>query len=158
MMTTNRKLTIGIIGLLAVNLLILAFFFTRHRGDFNRGGEPRHNPREMVVKKLDLNSEQEASFNALVDIHKKEIRDNDSLIWEVKIKIFDALSDDKVTNVDSLASQIGDLQESIEIAHYNHFMKVKALCREDQVENFNELSKDFSKIFSARRRSRKDKK
>jgi hypothetical protein len=157
-MTINRKLTIGIIALLAVNLLILAFFFTKHRDDFKRGDEARKNPREMVVKKLDFDSGQEASFNALVDIHKKQIMHNDSLIWSVKTQIFDALSDDKIKNVDSLASQIGELQEGIEVSHYNHFMKVKALCREDQIQKFNELSKELSKMFSERRRGRKDKK
>ena len=156
-MTTNRKLTIGIIGLLVVNLLVLAFFFTRHRGERNKGNDKRQNPRQMVIERLDFDIEQAANFNTLVEIHKKKIKNNDSVIWDVKTRIFNALGNDKQTNVYSLAAQIGELQENIEVAHYNHFMKVKALCKEDQLPKFTELSKELSEIFNSRRRSHKNK-
>ena len=57
-----------------------------------------------------------------------------------------------------MAAQIGELQENIEVAHYNHFIKLKALCKGDQVEKFNELSKELAKIFKSRHRSHKGKK
>ena len=147
-MTTNRKLTIAIIVLLVLNLIILGFFMTSHKNERRGDIENRQGRKQIVIERLDFNDEQVAAFNMLITEHRKRIKDNDSAIRTIKTNIFNALGDDRTANIDSMASKIGDLQEHIEVAHYHHFMKVKALCKDEQIEKFNALSKDLSKMFS----------
>lgn len=157
-MTANRKLTIGIIALLIINIIILGVLLSgqKHRKDSKNSRQM--GPERVLVKKLDFNKEQIASFKVLIKEHRKEIRANDEKIRSIKTQIFNSLGDEAAFNIDSLSTIIGGLQKEIEVKHYNHFVKVKALCNADQLIKFDSLSKQLSKIFSSKGRGPKRKK
>jgi hypothetical protein len=53
---------------------------------------------------------------------------------------------------DSLITVLSDYQRTIENAHFEHFLKVKKICKTpEQQENYKELVKKLSEIFSRRR-------
>lgn len=157
-MTTNRKLTIGIIGLLVINLIVVSFLMSGHKKGNTTNNERREGPAQIIIKKLDFDEAQVASLNILKETHIKNVRSKDEEIREIKKTIFNSLGDDEGVNIDSLSTIIGGIQKDIEIAHYQHFLRIKALCREDQLPKFNELSKELSKIFSRKRRASKKQK
>ncbi len=150
-MTTNRKLTIGIIGLLVINLIVVSFLITGHKKGGDRKNSTRHNPAQIIIKKLDFNESQVASLNTLKESHKKNVHSKDEEIRAIKKTIFNSLGDQTSVNIDSLSSMIGAIQEDIEVAHYEHFLRIKALCNEDQLPKFTELSKELSKIFNRKK-------
>ncbi|EDM45070.1 hypothetical protein SCB49_03079 [unidentified eubacterium SCB49] len=157
-MTTNRKLTIGIIVLLFINLVILGFFIFNHKDCNNTRSTVPKGPAQTIIKKLDFNKEQIEDLKTLKTSHMKYVRAKDEEIKAVKKVIFNSLGHDNGTNIDSLSTIIGAIQKDIETSHYHHFLKIKALCKGDQVEKFNELSKELSEIFSTRRQGRTNKK
>ena len=53
---------------------------------------------------------------------------------------------------DSLVIQLADYQSQIETTHYNHFLDIKKLCRQEQLKKYDELTTELSKIFSHPRR------
>jgi len=152
-MTTNRKLTIGIIALLVINLIILGFFMSGHKRGNSAMNDKHQRPEHIIIEKLDFDETQVASLKILKKAHIKNVRLKDEEIREVKKLIFNSLGSDSPANIDSLSTIIGGIQKNIELSHYNHFIKIKELCREDQIEKFNELSKELSEIFRRKRRA-----
>ncbi len=146
-MTTNRKLTIGIIALLVINLIILSFLFMGHKKKNRQKNDKREGPMQIISKKLDFNDEQIASFKEIVKAHRENVQSKDKEIKQIKIAIFNSLGSDTPANIDSLTTRIGSIQSTIEAAHYNHFAAIKKLCTEDQLPKFTELSKELSKMF-----------
>lgn len=49
---------------------------------------------------------------------------------------------------DSLIQNINACQAKIERIHYEHFIAIKNICRDDQLPAFEELTIDLAKLFS----------
>ena len=41
-----------------------------------------------------------------------------------------------------------EIQKEIEKTHFQHFLEIKALCRPEQIEDFNLLSEELARIFA----------
>ena len=39
------------------------------------------------------------------------------------------------------------LQKEVEMINYDHFSDIRALCRPDQMDNFNTLAQELAQIF-----------
>lgn len=159
-MTTNRKLTIAIIALLVINLIVVSFLIKDHKNGDESKSTKRQEPAEIIINKLDFDESQVTALYELKEKHIKNVRAKDAEIREIKKTIFNSLGYDEGVNIDSLSTVIGGIQKDIEVSHYQHFLRIKALCRDDQKEKFTALSKELSEIFNRKRnrRSSKDKK
>jgi predicted ribosome quality control (RQC) complex YloA/Tae2 family protein len=51
---------------------------------------------------------------------------------------------------DSLINRIALAQSKIEVTHLKHFQDIKQLCSEEQLHEFNLLSKELADLFSRR--------
>ncbi len=131
------------IGLLIVNLAILAFLF------FNRPGHPGgEGPRKMVIKKLGFDDSQIASYDALIETHKKEIKGVQEDLKKTKKELFSTLrSDHDATDENQLIEHIGGLQMRMEQIHYAHFQALKSICKPDQMAAYNELCLEIAGLF-----------
>ena len=49
---------------------------------------------------------------------------------------------------DSLITLLNSYQNQVEETHFKHFEDIKKLCHQDQLEDFNELTEDLSRIFA----------
>jgi hypothetical protein len=152
-MTTNRKLTIGIIALLIINVVIVGVLMTGHKRNKSAKNDRRQGAEHIIIEKLNFDDTQIASLRTLKMAHIKNVRSKDEEIREVKKLIFNSLGSDSPVNIDSLSTIIGGIQKDIELSHYYHFIKIKELCREDQIGHFIELSKELSEIFKPKNRS-----
>ena len=71
----------------------------------------------------------------------KEIRAERGSLYKLLI---DA---NKSAKVDSIARNIGHLQQELERLNFNHFQDVQALCNAEQLKGFEDLSREFTELF-----------
>jgi protein CpxP len=149
----NRKyFNLSIISVLLISNLLLIYNLVQKPNKKNE-----NNPRNIVIQTLEFDDRQIAQYDVLVDAHKKEIREQNDKIDELKNTLYEILPNDTIDKpkVDSLTSKIGIIQRDIEDIHFNHFMDIKQLCKPSQYASFKKLSSDLQKIFSGKRNHEK---
>ncbi len=141
-MSKIKLLTLTVIVLMLINIITLAFFFSKRPMN-------RKNPKEVVIEKLHFDEKQVATYNELIEIHSEEIKtlNDDFLITKNNLYKELSKSDNKMVT-DSLLLQLATLQNEIEKTHYNHFLAIKKLCKPQQLNDYNALTNELSKIFS----------
>jgi periplasmic protein CpxP/Spy len=149
----NRKyFIISVIGCLLIGNLILLYFLVQ-KPKMNRD----YSSRSIIIETLKFDDQQTSQYDTLIAIHKKEIKDRNDQIRDLKNVLYVMLPNDTISKVkvDSLTSQIGNIQRDIEVIHFNHFMDIKQLCKPSQHDAFQKLSSDLQKIFHAKRHPEK---
>lgn len=130
------------IGLLISNLILLSFLF------HNKDKPPlREGPKKIIIERLHFDPKQIADYEKLIGGHRKKINEMDSLIIVTKNQLYAHLNSNNQLLIDSLQNKLGQFQIEIEKVHYNHFLDIKKLCRENQMDDFNALIKDLSHLF-----------
>lgn len=148
-MTKSKFLSISVVALIVLNLAILAFQF------FNKGAEQRHfpphhgreKPKNYIIKKLHFDDQQITDYEALIEIHREHIGEIEAKIHTEKQALFSLLSESNPNQEKSLLNRIAKLSSGIDSLHMDHFKAIKALCKEEQLKDFDELSKELAKIF-----------
>ncbi len=152
-MEKTKLLTITVIGLLVLNLATLGFLFISGP----KGHKPPHDlpegrqiPREIIINRLHFDVNQQKDYDKIIQWHRGEIKKLDSEIREAKIELYSQLKESQLDLKvkDSLIAVINTNQKQIETTHFKHFEEVKKLCNKDQLEDFNELTEELSKLFS----------
>jgi protein CpxP len=150
-MTKTRLLTIAVVGLLLVNFGLLAFLVINRPMVPTRGGGRQpigEGPKKMIIRKLDFNEEQVARYEDLIGGHQGTIQTLNKEVSNTKNRLFATLTSDGGSGADSLINRLGILQMQIEKAHYDHFTKVKKLCRPDQEDRFQALTRELAEYFA----------
>ena len=152
-MEKTKLLTITVIGLLVLNLATLGFLFISgpkgHKPPNDRT-EGRQMPREIIINRLHFDVNQQKDYDKIIQWHKGEIKRLDYEVREAKIGLYSQLKESQLDLKvkDSLIAVINTNQKQIETTHFKHFEEVKKLCNKDQLEDFNELTEELSKLFS----------
>lgn len=150
-MSKTKLLTIGLISLLVLNLGLISFLFINRPmpGPGGRGlrndGPPK--PREMVIERLHFSPAQIGEYDKLIEQHQKGIRNANDRIALVKNELYRSLSNTDLAVRDSLIVKLGELQQQIELIHYNHFADIRKICEPEQIASFDRLTKDLAKFF-----------
>jgi ribosomal protein S24E len=115
---------------------------------FFRG--PHHpNPKQKIIKCLNFDKDQVSKYEKLVHLHRDEVIKMDKEIFNLKQKLYATLaSQENPIMLDSLSTEIGKIQKEIELLHYQHFEDIKKICTKEQIPVFNELTKEFGRMFS----------
>ena len=154
-MNKTKLLTFAVIALFVINIMTLSFLFLNKSPRPNERNKPR--PRDIVVEKLKFDEQQIIAFDGLIEAHKFVI---DSLDTEIKISknnLFEQLSlNENKATIDSILNSLSNYKAEIEQTHFNHFLDIKKLCKPEQLDNYNELTKELSKIFAPNRMPKKD--
>lgn len=147
-MSKNRFYLFSIIILIAINITTL-YFFTKK--------EPVK-PRDIVIERLAFDDNQIAQYDKLIIAHQKKIRSLDDSIRITKNELYHllALKDLNLSAKDSLLTKIARLQSEVETTHFNHFVDIKKLCKKEQLNNFNTLSNELSKLFAPKGMPKKE--
>ena len=152
-MEKTKLLTIAVIGLLVINLGTLGFLLLNGKGH-RPPQEGRQKPKEIIIEKLHFDAQQQKEYAKLIELHHGEITKLDKYIREAKNELYSELSKTEV-NVkakDSLILVINSTQKQIEETHFKHFEDIKKLCNKDQMEDFNALTEELSRIFAQKPR------
>lgn len=142
-MNKTKFLTIAVILLLGINLTTLFLIFSRPPRP-----EQYRDPKNIIVEKLEFNNEQIKQYDVLIEEHKKNINLADIKLKSLKNELYKTLATDKFSLKDSLINQISIVQREIENIHYEHFEAIKKICKSEQIEYFNDLTTELSRIFS----------
>ena len=155
----KSKLTLLlIIGLVILNLTTLGFIYFNSPSKRNHPpmDQRRMNPKEMIVTKLHFDENQKKEFEKLITWHHETIQKLDEESRNAKIALYSLLAEQNIdaTKKDSLINVIATNQKAIEETHFKHFEDIKKLCKENQLEDFNNLSKELARIFAPNKQKR----
>lgn len=145
-MTKSKLLTFAVIALFLINIITLSFlFFKGPRPE----GRQRPNPSEVVIHELDFDEQQIAAYKKLIDEHEIKINSLDQKIKETKNKLYlELASQENESKKDSILSLLNTYKLDVEQTHYKHFLDIKKLCKPEQLDNYNQLILELSRIFA----------
>lgn len=154
-MNKLKLLKYSVITLLVLNVALMAFlFFGRPHSHPPHRGEKHLQPKVIIIEKLHLSKEQVFQYEELIKEHRSEIEELDQQLGRIKNYIYSSVS-----TQDSLPEEklmhLSTVQQQIERAHYRHFQGIKALFTTEQLEYFQELSQDLSRMFAPNHPKRK---
>lgn len=139
-MNKIKFLILIIIGLVISNALVL---FMLNRDHLRKDG-----PKKFIIHKLHFDAEQIKKYESYIKIHRKSIEENEKLMAEKRDKLYRQLQfDTNSSQVDSLIMEVSKQQYVIEKLNYDHFLKIKRLCKPAQENDFKELSNEIGKLF-----------
>lgn len=146
-----------VIALLVLNFGTLSFMFLHkppHPGpEMHRDGlPPMHDerPGEFLIRELNLNQNQLADFIKLRDEHQKALKQVLEDTKKNKDDLFNMLSSPQVDSakLNQLTDNIAKAQKQIELAAFDHFKKVRALCDDNQKKKFDEIIGEVLKMMA----------
>ncbi|MFZ4621341.1 MAG: hypothetical protein ACOYNS_12345 [Bacteroidota bacterium] len=146
-MNKTKLLTIAVAVLFLMNVGIISFLLLNKppRPDGGRNGE---GPKRLVIERLHFNKEQIDRYDALIEQHQKTMHATDEEIMQLKRELFSLLPFPDQAREDSLVERIVVVQRRVEHAHVDHFSGIRNICRPDQMNDFNALSRELAEIFS----------
>ena len=112
-----------------------------------RGPQGGGRPSDIIIHELNFSPEQIKQFEALKEEHQQAIRKLMDDGHTLRDNFFELLKSDSVnqSSVKEKGSAIAANQQGIELATFNHFQKVRAICNAEQKKHFDEIINDVLK-------------
>ena len=161
-MSKIKLLSIAVIGLLAINITVVAFLLLKQpphprEGRQGPGKESmppmeQTGPKNIIVDKLHFDKEQTAQYESLIEQHQVIMKSLNDSIKDAKNDLYLSLTNENFTGKDSLIAILGLLQRQVELTHYDHFAAIKKLCKPNQLENYAALTKELARFFAPARK------
>lgn len=140
--TVSKKswLTWAIVLLLLGNLATMVVFWMDRRQ--NRPPAAGH-PSEFLIQQLKLDAQQQKQFQQLVAEHQQAVRSLRQAMKEKKEALYQLLKSNATDSSATVAATaIGATMQSIDLATYQHFKKLRAICKPDQQQQFDAIILD----------------
>lgn len=153
-MEKTKFLTYTVLVLLLLNLLTIGFLFFNHRNILEKKdsfiGNDRPKPKEIIIERLHFDKQQIAAYDITIKEHQQSIRNLDDSIRTLKNELYKELAKPEVNEKTkiTLIEALANCQKKIETTHFNHFQDIKKCCKKEQLEEFNSLTEELSRIFS----------
>lgn len=134
---------------LLILLLVVINLWQLFAGLMANRRENRPEPKEMIISKLKLDENQIVSYEKLISDHRSKVQSKDVLLLQAKKNFYNTLKNPRVKEieVEDKLMKINLIQKEIERIHYDHFLQIRALCKENQQPLFDELTKDLPQLF-----------
>jgi len=149
-MKKETLLIILIALLLLLNFGTLGFMFFSGRGGPPHGPRfGKHGPAELIIQRLELDEQQQMSFETMREQHHSNMVSLDKQMEEtVKTYLsFVGLSDS--TKIDSLQQAIGKLEIQRASVTYQHFKDLRSICSPAQQEKFDVLLPELFRMITS---------
>lgn len=152
-MTKVKLLGLFIAILILINISLWIFIFMKSPAERDFRGERHRNeePKNYIINKLEFDENQILKYENLIEEHQNDLREINDEIKTTKNNLYQLLTNDTYPEKDSLENRLAQLQKEVEEVHFNHFLKIKLLCKPNQIKRFNNLSSDLAKIFAPKR-------
>jgi hypothetical protein len=150
-MEKNRFLTIIIVFLLILNLGTLVVIFMSKNGGGHRPPFRQEGPSAFIIEELGFDEQQKNRFNELKKEHQGQMKNMQDSMKLQRDLLPEVIMSGNDARADSITTAIGKYQQQIEIYTYRHFVKVYALCNEDQKKKFGNIIEDILKMMSPRK-------
>ncbi len=118
--------------------LIVTMWIKPHPGGPPPGGD---GPRERVINDLQLTADQIKQYDALIKEHRQQIDQLKEEGSKLRQLLFTniAQSGNPGKTADSVAQLIANNQKAIELVTFNHFTHVRAICTDQQKQEFDKI-------------------
>jgi competence protein ComGC len=135
-MSKNRIYLIVIIALVLSHVVLFSIPLLK--------GPAKKHPKKVMIHELSLSVDQVASYEVLIDEHRKSIRALKAKIQTERMRSYTALKNEETI---AELNVITKVQHKIEQAHFSHFKALRALCDDAQKKKFDALTPRLHKIF-----------
>lgn len=141
----NKLLTWLVVLLLIANAATIAMFWLNKK---QKPPQPKGQPNEFLVKELKLDTAQQQQLEVLVKEHRRQAEELRAKIRGAKDSLFALVKDPAATDStkQALAAVASRYTEQIDVLTLNHFQKIRAICRPDQQERFDEIIQDVIRM------------
>jgi len=114
------------------------------------GHGPHKRPDKIIIEKLKLDEAQQEKFSLLKEEHHSNMVRIDDELRKTRTVYFGELKKENADKsiTDSLETITAQLNIEKERATFDHFQKLKSLCKPDQLDDFYLLIDELSEIFS----------
>lgn len=148
-MNKTRLLSIAVISLLLINVGILSIMFFKHgpppMDKMGRG----EGPKKIIIDRLKFDPEQQKQYEEIITEHRSKTRELNKKSRELHDELYSLLVNNTIdkTISDSLIQSIAENQKAIDNLNFDHFQKIKAICKKEQIENYNDFVIDLTHLF-----------
>ena len=135
----NSKIVSWLIALLVVaNITTLSFFWIGHFKN-----QKENSPKEFLSKNLNFSKSQKNAYFILAKQHNESAKIIRDQIKNDKESLFQLLKSDTINDSvrNDKALKVSMSIQALDILTFEHFMKVRAICTEEQKPQFDELIK-----------------
>ena len=162
MNTSKNKILLFLVGILLVtNIALVVFFVNKGKPeDKQHGNSGNRTNRSAMMRNylkdtLGFNDQQLGQFDRMREQHDENIKPLFEELRQAKVTFYTMLKDsataDSVSN--AAAVNIGEKQKQVDLAFYNHFRDVRALCTPAQQAGYDSLIQQIiRRMVSAPRR------
>jgi len=125
-------------------------YFWWGKRDNGPGQNDPQDAKSFIIKELSLNEQQKSAYKELREEHQKKLRDLHESFKEAKEHLFDLLDQENPSDslVEQASLQTAQIQQQIEMATFNHFKKLKALCNAEQKKKFDSIIREAIRLIS----------
>ncbi|MEN9738572.1 MAG: hypothetical protein RLZZ318_606 [Bacteroidota bacterium] len=139
-MNKVKFLNYALLVLFLANLAWLFLFLNR----------PKHRPegpKQLIIDQLQFDAEQVQAYDALIQMHRTQIRSLDDSIQVYKSNLYRHLDSKDSLLQKHCIEQINAFQRQIENTHLQHFVAIRQLCKPEQQEAFVQLQSKLADWF-----------
>jgi hypothetical protein len=143
--TTLKTIIIILVSLNALTLGTVCYQvfyndFNENRKGFHKG-DWRDSKIKMISKELNFDKDQSNALEKILTEHHDIVKEIMHKIREAKKEQLSLLREDtlNVKVSDSLSTIITSNERNLNNEILNHFIKIKKICRPDQIEAYNEM-------------------
>jgi Spy/CpxP family protein refolding chaperone len=149
-MNRTKLLTIAVVGLLLLNLGTLTLMMFKQTGP-HPVGSPHcgEGPKKIIIERLNFDEEQQKQYEVIIKDHQFKMKELNRKSRELHDELYSLLTaaDIDKTKSDTIIQQIAKNQKELDNLNFDHFQKIKAICKSDQLERFNGLVIDLTHLF-----------
>ena len=146
------KWMVALLAVLNIVLLVTVWCGRSHRENRlpemgEHGPQRGSKPSDILIHELNFSAEQSKQFETLKEEHQKAIRKLMDDGHTLRENFFELLKTDSVNEpmITVRAALISENQRNIELATFNHFQKVRAICNTEQKKHFDDIINDVLK-------------
>lgn len=139
-MNKIKFLNSALLVLFLANLAWLFLFLNR----------PKHRPegpKQLIIDQLQFDAEQIQAYDALIQVHRTQIRSIDDSIQVYKSSLYRHLDSKDSLVQNHYIEHINAFQRQIENTHLQHFVAIRQLCKPEQQEAFVQLQSKLAEWF-----------
>jgi hypothetical protein len=146
-MEKTKLLSIAVIGLLFLNLGLLAFLWFNNgqgRPQQGLGKQAQTRALDFLMDELKFDASQRAACSELLQTQRRDMDSLQNINRQNRNNLYDNLK----TGDSTAAVAIGDVQRQVELAAFVYFRNIRALCREDQKAHFDRIIYDAMRMMA----------
>ena len=148
-MNKTKLLSIAVICLVLINLGMMSIILFRGKPPKQGHHQDGEGPKKIIIERLQFDEEQQKQYEIIITEHRSKTKELNKRSRELHDELYSLLKNNAIdkTISDSLIKTIAENQKAMENSNFDHFQKIKAICKDGQIENFNDFVLDLTHLF-----------